>query len=742
MGNVLATVSGTGVSVAWDDEHRVVGLRLTRVPGEEEAGGISPAAAAHLWVALAEAGMSVSVRWLVVPRSVVGPPGHVEIHVLVRFDREEDPVQIARELSSLLAVAASGHRFAPLSSDLELRFARRPFEPPAWQLVLEPKLNRCPAHAPGFLRREAPAAEGRASWSSAAGGDAAPFGLGETPDASRAFHLLMNAPGATMLSFDVTAAAPSAKLPLSQEEGAPAGGAVSLPVACRLTLTGSAGRPPRLVASALAGALGCRGGRFVAPTWDVLVPEFLSPSDYAQGVAVVDAAKVPLVMPPPQALLDRAPALGDSVVPRNPRIVLPARGANLGRTSDGRSVRLSTADRMRHLWLLGQTGTGKSTLVLNLVIQDLHAGHGLAVFDPHGDLVDAVLDRVPDSRRSDVTLIDAGSASCDSPAVNLLECSSVEEAHLRAGQILEYMVALWGTEMTGPMFRQALTHGLVLLAVRFDKPGCVADFARIFLDKSFRQEFTTNPLVRERAPQAVRWFEEVYDRYRDSDASTIDYYVSKLSLFDSDPAIRHLFGRSRSTLSFRRTMDEGRVLLCKLGRGGTSPMATAMMTGLYMQATFNAALARGADAVPQSQRRPFFVYCDEFQRIAGPSTGDMLSEVRKYGLGLVLAHQFVDQLPEGVLSAVLGNVGGRVLFRVGGADAERIVRHQPRLTTKELTSLPNYTAIADLLVGDTPTSPFTLCPSPPPAAVSMHVVGGSSPRAVSCQNRRGSASSP
>ena len=145
-------------------------------------------------------------------------------------------------------------------------------------------------------------------------------------------------------------------------------------------------------------------------------------------------------------------------------------------------------------------------------------------------------------------------------------------------------------------------------------------------------------------------------------------------------------------------------------------MSAALLSAVFMQAALNAALSR-ADLLP-AKRRPFFVYCDEFQRIAGPSTGAMLSELRKFGVGLVLAHQFVDQLDDAIIAAMLGNVGTKVVFRVGALDARCLVGFQPTVTVSELIGMPNFAAFVELLVGGVPSAPFTLrCPPPPDGVV-------------------------
>jgi hypothetical protein len=311
---------------------------------------------------------------------------------------------------------------------------------------------------------------------------------------------------------------------------------------------------------------------------------------------------------------------------------LPTTGTVIGRTADGRIARIGLTDRLRHVWTVGQTGTGKSTLLANMILEDLEEGHGVAVLDPHGELVTEIRTRLPSGRRGDLEWVDASDPRSQ-PALNLLECGDVATAHARAGEVLELITALWPREMSGPMFQQACTNALLVLASRFEDPGTLADLPRLFTDDGFRREWLSAPHVT-RVPEAIAWWKGSFEKQTASTRSEVlDYYISKFSMFAVDPVLRSVLGRPRSTLNLRQLMDERGVLLCSFARGcGVNPLATTLLIGVFMQSALNAALSRAE--LPRRERSPFFVYCDEFQRIAGPSTGSMLSEVRKYALGL------------------------------------------------------------------------------------------------------------
>lgn len=680
-----------GASFALHEERPVAVLRLAALrPGSPLFRHVSPAS---LWRAVHRCGLPIGVRWLVLPPSVVGPPGHVEVSIVVQVPFGAAGAATVDELCTLLSAAHPQLRFEPVSSTEEAHFALHPFGGrPAWSLVLESAGNARPARPLGFAAgHQGP--PGPARWS---------FELNpEGADAAQALFLLVHAPMASQLEWRLT----PADLPAGERARIWGPGETeSPPLAfhCRLTWTGATGPRSKLLASSLEAALGAADGAF----------QELRASNGAQTLPLVPHTAVPLLFPSLEAIAAVVPSMAPKVEPRLPARPLPDEGRLLGHAFDGRSVLLSSADRLRHVWVLGQTGTGKSTLLLNQILSDAQAGHGIALFDPHGDLVDAVVRELPPERAPDVVVVDVSGPEADLPSLNLLACSDLREVHTRVGQVLEFICSLWPVEMTGPAFQQAATHAMLLLAARFESPGTLADLSRLFFEERFRRQFLEDPRVAERVPESVTWWKGSFENYSAfTKSETLDYYISKFNHFFTDPVLRRVLGTSQSILDFRKMMDERRVLLCNLGRGAGNPLATTMLSGLFMQAAFNAATTR-----PPGSRDPFFIYCDEFQRIAGPGTGDMLSEVRKYGVGMVLAHQFVEQIPEQVLAAVIGNVGTRILFRTGARDALKMVGYMPELSVRELTGLPNFTAITEVLAAGAPSGPFTLIPLPPAGA--------------------------
>jgi hypothetical protein len=690
-------------------------FRLAGVVNEETA--FRSATPSEFWSLVHATGMTLSLRWVVLPSSSMGPPGHIELYVFVLVPHTA-PILDPDEWVTLLALGFPHHTFVPISQMAELIFALAPFHEWTWSLSLE---------------RIQPLRSSQGLMGFSQGGQSSPQAsetlyhfIDRQADPAQAVFLLASCPVATALDWTLTPTElPELErirwhrqAPRPDEEGSP----TPLAFDCQVVWSGSAGLAPTILGPGVAQAFGAQDAVFRS-FLRTPISLALSESDLVgdvglRGKLLVAHGSLPHLMPTPDALKILAPSLRSPLRPRFPEVELAEAGAPLGRTVDRRVARLSVADRLRHIWILGQTGTGKSTLLLNRILQDMEDGHGLAVLDPHGDLVSDILQRLPASRRDDVILVDTANRQVPPPGLNLLECFDMPTAHMRAGQVVELISGLWPADFCGPIWQQATFHALLLLAARFEQPGTMADLPRLFLDEDFRKGWMSHPNLKDRVPQSMSWWTEGFAKYSTTTrAESLDYFISKFNLFFTDPTLLAILGQSRSTLDMRQLMDQRGVLLCNLSRGSVNPVATSLLTAVFMQCALNAALARSTSN--QIERSPFFVYCDEFQRVVGPTTGAMLSEVRKYGLGLVLAHQFVDQLPEETLAAVLGNVGTKLIFRVGARDAQRIAGYQPALCVEELIGLPNFTACAELLVDGVPSPPFTLLTAPPPCLPSL-----------------------
>ena len=362
-------------------------------------------------------------------------------------------------------------------------------------------------------------------------------------------------------------------------------------------------------------------------------------------------------------------------------------------------------DRRRHLAIVGKTGMGKSTLLLNLVASDIAAGHGVGLIDPHGDLVEAVLARVTSRRTNDVVLIDAGDTGYPI-AFNPLACSDLAMRPLVASGVLSAFKKLYG-DSWGPRMEHILRNALLtLIAV----PGSsLVSLLKLLSDKRYRRSVLSSvddPVVRS------FWFDEFNswsERYRTEALAPIQ---NKVGHFLSSPILRAITGQVRGTIDLRRIIDGGQVLLVNLSKGRTGEDASTLLGALLVTSLQQAAMAR-AD-VPEEERRDFFLYVDEFQNFATQSFAMILSEARKYRLSLTIANQYLAQLDEETADAIFGNVGSLVSFQVGPSDAEILAEQfGGDLTATDLVALPQFTAYVRLLLDGMPTRPFSMETLPP-----------------------------
>lgn len=395
--------------------------------------------------------------------------------------------------------------------------------------------------------------------------------------------------------------------------------------------------------------------------------------------------------------------------------VMPPDGIVLGRTASG-EVRLAAGDRSRHLYLCGSTGTGKSTLLFNLALQEIEAGMGVCVIDPHGDLHDALLGSLPRHRLGDVVLVDPGHPE-GAIGLNFLETRGPErrrEVAFLVNEMIKIFESLYDMRAVGgPMFEQYMRNTLLLLMLTTEyEQATLLDVARVFEDPTFRRallERCPDPLVRS------FWRRQAEKAGGDAALNNMAPYVtSKLNLFVANPLVRPIIGQVKSTIDFRAIMDERRILLVNLSRGELGRFDSQLLGMLVMGRLLLAAFSR-AD-VPADRRVPFSVYVDEFQNFTTDTVAQALSEARKFGLSLTLANQTLSQLEASanrVLEAVLGNCGSMVLFRLGVPDARRLEAYSgPQLTAADLQGLPDYHAVVRLLVSNHPQPPFVMKTEP------------------------------
>jgi hypothetical protein len=368
--------------------------------------------------------------------------------------------------------------------------------------------------------------------------------------------------------------------------------------------------------------------------------------------------------------------------------------------SDERLFGIRRADRRTHVYMLGKTGTGKTTLLEYLVCQDLEHGEGLALFDPHGDLVQKLLLAVPKSREKDLYYLDA--TDPENPLTfNPLEAVPPERRSLAAQGLLEIFKKIW-SDSWGPRMEHVLRNCLFTL---LDQPeATLADIGKLLHDKEYR----TQAVAHIENPDVAAFWTREYEGYPfNFRASVIAPIENKVGAFLADPYLRKILTAKSSSFNLRKLMDGKKILFVNLAKGRIGEGAAALLGSLLVARIGLEGLGR-ADT-EESLRRDFYVYIDEFQNLATQSLANMLSELRKYRVSLILANQYLAQLDEPIRHAILGNVGTLISFRLGPDDA-RIISKELRevVSPADLLHLPNFSAYVKLMDGGAPTGAFSM----------------------------------
>lgn len=413
----------------------------------------------------------------------------------------------------------------------------------------------------------------------------------------------------------------------------------------------------------------------------------------------------------------------------NPKVpTLPGNGILLGSISEhqeSQEVRIGMAERNRHVYILGATGAGKSTLLFNSVMQDILNGEGVCLIDPHGDLYRDVLEAIPKNRARDVILFDPCNRE-SAPGLNLLECTGPfrdAQVNFVINEMCALLEKIYNMEVCGgPMFEQYFRSALQLVMSNPDKPSTLIDLSAVFEHRAYRESLINacgNPLLADFWGMAERVTGEPQL------SNIAPYIVSKLNMFVHNALLRPIVGQTRSTIDFRQVMDKRKILLVNLARGALGEIDLKLLGMVLLTKLVCAAMTRMD--LPPAKRTPFMVYVDEFQNFTTDASASLLSESRKFGLCLTLAHQNLSQLSVGkendmVMQSLLGNVGSTVFFRLGAPDAEKLAIYaQPEFGREDLQSLPNYHAAARVLGADGPSLPFVFKTHPPMAAKQTRV---------------------
>jgi CxxC-x17-CxxC domain-containing protein len=376
-----------------------------------------------------------------------------------------------------------------------------------------------------------------------------------------------------------------------------------------------------------------------------------------------------------------------------------------------RQFGIKTDDRRRHCYVIGKTGVGKTTLLENMIIQDIQSGRGAALVDPHGDPAESIIDFIPNNRVNDIVFFDP--SDTDFPiAFNVLE--TVDPSHPRFDQekslvssgLIGVFKKIWA-DSWGPRLEYILRNTILAL---LDSPGnTLLGIPRIYVDKKFRKDIVDNikdPVVRS------FWIDEFANYNEKFRAEAIAPIQNKVGQFLSSSIIRNVVGQPKSTIDLQDIMDNRKILIMNLSKGKIGEDNAALLGAMMITKIQLTAMARAR--IPEQDRVDFYLYVDEFQNFATESFATILSEARKYRLNLIIAHQYIAQMAEEVRDAVFGNLGTIMTFRVGAFDAEFMEpEFLPTFTQTDMVNLPNRNAYIRLMIDGITSKPFSMSTIPP-----------------------------
>lgn len=367
-------------------------------------------------------------------------------------------------------------------------------------------------------------------------------------------------------------------------------------------------------------------------------------------------------------------------------------------------VMIKPNDRRRHIYVIGKTGTGKSTLLESMAIADIKAGEGICYLDPLGDSIEHILMHIPKERADDVILFDP--SDMERPlGLNLFEFKTEDQKDFLIQEAINILYKLYDpghTGIIGPRFENWFRNGA--LTIMSDPAGAtILEVPRVFTDNAYAQEklqYVTDPLVKR------FWTDEMAKTSDFHKSEILGWFTAKFGAFIANKMMRNIMGQTKSAFDIRQVMDEGKILLLNLSKGKIGDI-NAQLLGMIIVAKIQMAAFSRAD-MPEEKRKDFYLYVDEFQDFTTDSFAAILSQARKYRLNLIITNQYIAQLPEQIRDAVIGNVGTLISFRIGAADAEFLIKEFPGLTVEDMTNIPSFHAYIKLLIDNAASRPFTV----------------------------------
>ncbi len=366
---------------------------------------------------------------------------------------------------------------------------------------------------------------------------------------------------------------------------------------------------------------------------------------------------------------------------------------------------IKTDDRRRHMYFVGKSGTGKTTMMENMIIQDINNGKGVGVIDPHGELVNRILYFIPEKRIKDVVYFNPGDIEWPI-AFNVIEQVPLEHRHLVVAGLMGVFKKIWPDVWSARM--EYILNNTLLALLEYPN-STLLSINRLLSDEDFRRtvmEKVTDPIVKS-------FWEKEFARYHARFAvEAIAPIQNKVGQFISNPLIRNIIGQKESKIDIREIMDEGKILLANLSKGLVGEDNSSLLGALLITKIQLAAMSRVE--VPEEERRDFYLYVDEFQNFSTESFATIFAEARKYRLDLILAHQYIAQLNDSVRDSIFGNIGSLVAFRLGPEDAEFLEKYfTPEFNQEDLINLPNYNFYIKLMIDGILSKSFSAMNIPP-----------------------------